>query len=210
MEPAVFLIGDNSGELDALKEVLEAAEICVRLYESAENFLLALSPGFRGCLLLDAQLPGLSGLELQSELNTISCGLPVIFLADPKGSGWMLVDACKAGAFDVIAKLVEAQALLRCVACALAFEREQHAAKGLAGQSLARIGRLTNREREIMCEVLAGRSSKEIARRLGVSHRTVEVHRAHIMQKTGSHNVLDLARLSELSKSPLRGEPSES
>ncbi|HVB48429.1 MAG TPA: response regulator [Burkholderiales bacterium] len=207
MSRTVLLVDDDDAVRDALTQVLEGAGLSVRAFASAEAFLAGCRRGQRGCLLLDVRLPGLSGPDLQAALQARGLEMPVIFLTG-HGDVATSVRTLKAGAFDFLEKPTPAAVLLDRVRRALEQERTRHAVKTAAVAADARLGRLTAREREILPEVAAGRSSKEIARRLGISHRTVEVHRAHIMQKMGARNAVELARLAgtgELGALPARG-----
>jgi len=190
-----MLVDDEAPVREALTQVLEGARLRVEAFASAEAFLAALRPGKRGCLLLDVSLPGRSGPELQAALAARGLELPIIFITG-RGDVATSVRTLKAGAFDFLEKPVSAKILLERVSAALKLERRQHTQAATARAARERIARLTPREREIMALVAAGHSSKDIARRMGISHRTVEVHRGHIMQKTGARNTLDLARLS--------------
>lgn len=196
MSRSVLLVEDEAPLRDALTQVLEGGGLRVKGYGSAEEFLAEAQPGLRGCLLLDVRLPGLSGPELQAELSARGVDLPIVFLTG-HGDVATSVRTLKAGAFDFLEKPVAAELLLERVRGALALERERHAAKLAQADAAARVARLTEREREILAEVAAGRSSKEIGRRFGISHRTVEVHRAHIMQKVGARSTVELVRLAE-------------
>lgn len=196
MSRIVTLVEDEAPVRDALTQILQGAGLQVEAFASAEDFLAALRPGRRGCLLLDVRLPGLSGPELQAALNARGVELPVVFLTG-KGDVATAARTFKAGAFDFLEKPVRAKALLERVQAALQLERERHSRAISRREALRRLSRLTAREREVMALVAAGRSSKEIGRRLGISHRTVEVHRGHIMQKTQARSTLDLVRLAD-------------
>lgn len=196
MTRKVVLVEDEAPVREALTQILEGAGLRVEAFASAEDSLTALRPGRRGCLLCDVRLPGMSGPELQATLKERGVELPIIFLTG-KGDVATATRTLKAGAFDFLEKPIRADALVERVRAALALERERYARSSVVRATHGRLARLTPREREIMALVAAGRSSKEIARRLAISHRTVEVHRAHIMQKTDTHTTLELARLAD-------------
>lgn len=196
MSRNVLLVEDEAPLREALVQVLEGAGLHVKDYASAEAFLAEVRSSQRGCVLLDARLPGMSGLDLQAELKVRGIEMPIIFLTG-HGDVATSVRALKAGAVDFLEKPVPAQLLVERVRSALAQERERRAEVALAAEAAERAARLTAREREILVEVAAGRSSKEIARRFGISHRTVEVHRARIMQKMSARGAVELARLAE-------------
>ncbi len=168
----------------------------VAAHASAEDFLAALPADASGCLLLDLRLPGMSGLELQAELNRRGTRLPIVFLTG-HGDVPASVRALKGGAFDFLEKPVPAETLLDRVheALRLAAEQSRHAREDRA--QTRRLERLTAREREVMLLAVAGNTSKAIAKQLGISHRTVELHRSRVMQKTGAANLIELARIAE-------------
>lgn len=189
----VFVVDDDAAVRDSLAMLLEAAGHTVAAFARAPDFLAACTP--RGCLILDVSMPGMDGPALQDELARRGIRLPIIFLSG-HGTIPVTVRAIKAGALDFLTKPVDGAVLLARVQdalrqCALLREQED------TTQSVAaRLASLTPREREIMLLVVAGHSSKEIAQRLAISHRTVEIHRARIMQKTAASNLLELARIA--------------
>ena len=194
MTPTVFIVDDDSAVRDGLSQLLTAHHFTVRTFASAEDFLTACSPGDSGCLLLDMRLPGMSGLELQAALAARGVTLPITFLT-AYGDVPTSVSALKRGAVDFLEKPVSAQALLEHVQAALALDEKRHRERAVHDEAKARMAKLTPREREVMKLAAAGQPSKEIARALRISHRTVEVHRARIMQKTGVDNLVELADL---------------
>lgn len=193
-EPTVFIIDDSAAIRDSLFLLLETAGLPAEAYASAEDFLAALRPDAIGCVVLDVNLPGMHGPELQAELARRGIGLPTIFLT-AHGDIPTTVRAMKAGAIDFLTKPVEGAVLLERIGSALeraVKEREAQAARQAAN---ARLAALTERERQILQLAAAGHTNKAIAQQLGISFRTVEVHRAHILQKTGAASLLELARL---------------
>jgi FixJ family two-component response regulator len=185
----VFVIDDDEAVRDALTLLLETAGYSVATFQTALEFLDACTPDTRGCIILDVDMPGLDGPSLQEELLKRNVRLPVIFLSG-KGTIPVTVRAIKTGALDFLTKPVDRKVLLDCVQKAL----EQ----GEAFQSIAlRLAALTEREREVMKLAVAGHSNKEIGQLLGISYRTVEIHRTHVMQKTGASNLLELARIAD-------------
>jgi two-component system CheB/CheR fusion protein len=193
--PVMFLVDDDVALRTILREVLEQEGHRVEDFASGEAFLDAYRPGREGCLLVDATLPGMSGLDLLRRLTESGDKLPSIMITGNSDVP-MAVEAMKAGVSDFIEKPVGAAELLACVARAL--ERARDAGKASAWQESAaiQIADLTPRQRQIMDMVLAGHPSKNIAADLGVSQRTVENHRASIMKKTGSKSLPALARLA--------------
>jgi two-component system CheB/CheR fusion protein len=196
-EPDVVIrvVDDDEGVCEALSEVLEADGHAVRRYSSSEAFLADYVPGSEGCLLVDAYLPGMSGLELLRHLRSIGDPLPSIMITG-SGDVPMAVDAMKAGAIDFIEKPIGAKEISESVGRAL--DRSKISGKLVAWQSNAakQISALSARQRQIMEMVLAGNPSKNIAADLGLSQRTVENHRAAIMRKTGAKSLPALARLA--------------
>ena len=193
-EPCVFLVDDDEAVRDSLSMVLEADGLCCKAFASGEEFLERYTPGKSGCLVLDVNMPGLDGLEVQSELGSRNINLPIIFLT-AYGDIPMSVRAVKAGATDFLTKPVASELLLERVRSALLQEIQICEQNLVAQEDCNLIYSLTPRELEIMILVVEGLSNKEIGRKLGISYRTVEIHRSRIMHKTGSGNLLELARL---------------
>jgi FixJ family two-component response regulator len=191
----VYVVEDDAAVRDALAQLLEGKRFRVKLFESAERFLEACDPGQAGCLLLDMKLPGMSGIELQEALAARGIELPIIFLTG-HGDVPSSVRALRAGAVDFLQKPADSRTLLARVGEALAQDavrRSQRASRDAARKALRE---LTARERDVLPLILDGHSSKDIARRLGISHRTVEIHRARIMRKTGSATLVELAAIA--------------
>lgn len=194
--PTVYIIDDEAAVRDALLLLLSEADIAVEAYENAEAFLRLCHPHAPCCAIVDLSMPGMDGLQLQQEMNRRGIRLPVIFLSG-HGDIPISVKAIKAGAVDFLTKPVASATLLEAVrnACQECTQRTVGAAGGPDDHS--GLASLTEREREVMSLAVAGHSNKEIARRLGISHRTVEIHKTHIMHKTGAVNLLELARLAQ-------------
>ncbi len=196
MEETVFVVdGDKTARGDVAR-LLEAEGYSVSAFESAEAFLEAVDPAGAGCVVLEVRLPGMSGAALQQELARRASRLSVVFLtghADVAAA----VSAIKAGARDVLTKPADAATLLRRIKAALS---ESEALQAELAALKARLGALTAREREVLLLVAEGRPNKEIAARLGISFRTVEIHRAHVLKKTCAANVLELAHLVEAAR----------
>lgn len=188
LHPLVFIVDDDYAVRDSLGQVMEAAGLPYQLFESAEHFLHAYKPGQPGCLLLDLNMPDMTGDELQAELIRLNIQLPIIFLT-AFGDIPTTVRAIKAGAIDFLTKPVTSKLLTERIETVLS---QQSIVR--AHGKCNRITTLTARELDVMYLVIAGHSNKQIARKLGISHRTVEVHRARVMEKTGASNLLDLVR----------------
>ena len=194
-EPVVFIVDDDSAVRDSLTLMIEQADISVQSFESAKAFLSAYGPGFFGCIILDVQMPEMNGMQLQEELLQRKILLPVIFLTG-HGDIPMSVRAIQTGAVDFLTKPVTREKLLTAVRSAFV-EAEKRVDEAAHKQNaLACLAKLTQREREVMSLAVQGHSNKEIAACLGISHRTVEIHKSNIMRKTDSVNLLDLVRIT--------------
>lgn len=192
----IFVVDDDPAVRDSLTLLLEQEELAVQAFDSAESFLAACDPAWRGCAIIDVRMPGMDGVQLQEELSRRCRLLSVIFLT-AFGDIPMTVQAIKAGAVDFLTKPVTGAALMQSVQAALAESDRLQAQAASNHVATSRLSGLTLREREVMALAVAGHSNKEIARRLGISHRTVEIHRGRIMQKTGTSSLLDLARIAQ-------------
>lgn len=194
-EPVIVIVDDDDSVRSAIMEVLESDGRAVAGFVSGEAFLAAFRPADAACLLIDAALPGMSGIDLLERLRAAGHAVPAIIVTG-QGDIPMAIHAMKAGASDFIEKPVNRPGLLASIARAL--ERSDDAAELAAWHeaAAARVAGLTPRQREIMSLVLAGHPSKNIAADLGISQRTVENHRASIMHKTGAASLPALARLA--------------
>ncbi len=192
---ALFIVDDDGSLLGAMRLLFEAEGWIVETYETCEAFLQSRNPGREGCLLIDAYLPGMSGLELLRHLRAIGRFMPAVMLTG-HGDIAMAVEAMKAGAADFIEKPAVGEELLARITHVLELESDtaRQAAWRLDAEN--HLANLTPRQQEIMKMVLAGKANKNIAADLGISQRTVENHRASIMKKTGSKSLPALARLA--------------
>ena len=202
--PVIYVVDDDAEIRDGLRAVLEEDGLVVEDYETCEAFLHAYAPGREACLLIDAYLPGMSGLELLQSLRDAGHQLPSIMITG-NSDVQMAVQAMKAGASDFIEKPVSRAELLAGVGHALELARDSGVLAARHAAASVRVGSLTPRQREIMERVLAGEPSKNIAADLGISQRTVENHRASIMKKTGAKSLPALARLALAAASPRDG-----
>jgi FixJ family two-component response regulator len=201
IQPCVYIVDDDHAVRDSLGMVFENAGLAYESYDSAEAFLHGYCPGKPGCLLLDVNMPGMNGDELQAELKRRNLHLPIIFLT-AYGDIPMTVRAMQAGAVDFLTKPPSSKLLLERVQTVLQDEAAKHE-KSCEEQVLCqRLDCLTSRELEVMSLVVAGHANKEIAKQLGISYRTVEIHRARVMEKTGAGNLLELARICEACRTP--------
>ena len=193
--PTVFLVDDDDDLRETMRELIEGEGRRVEAFASGEDFLAAYRPGRKGCLLVDARLPGLGGLALLQKLKAEEHALPSIMITG-HGEVSIAVEAMKAGAIDFIEKPVGRGDLLASIDRALELTRDSMALSDWREAAAGRIAVLTPREREIKNLVIAGQPNKIIAADLNVSQRTVENHRAAVMKKTGSKSLSDLVRLS--------------
>jgi len=192
--PSVFIVDDDDAVRESLTLIIENAGLACQAFNSAEDFLKKINSNESGCLILDVNLPGLTGHELQTELNRRKNHLPIIFLS-AYGDIPMTVRAMKAGAVDFLTKPVPSKVLIERIWAILDQESQLTEKIKVENDFQDRISQLTYREMEILPLAIAGIPNKEIALRLGISHRTVETHRIRILKKTGTVNFLELARL---------------
>ena len=193
--PIVFVVDDDSHIREGIRGVLEQDGRIVEDYAACEDFLEAYRPGREACLVIDAYLPGMDGIELLRRLGDAGHRLPAIMITGNSDVP-MAVQAMKAGASDFIEKPISRDELLASVERALEQSRDSSKLSAWREDAANHVARLTPRQHEIMALVLAGHPSKNIAADLGISQRTVENHRATIMKKTGSKSVPALARLA--------------
>ena len=192
--PLVYVVDDDDALRDALRFLLESAGYSAETFAAAEHLLAAprLAPG--SCIILDVRMPGMSGIELQHELARRGSVLPIIFLT-AHGDVPMAVGAVKQGAFDFIEKPFEDERLLRLVAEALKLDAAVRERRARHLTAAARLDTLTPREREVLDCVVAGKLNKHTAEELGISIKTVEAHRAKLMQKLRVDSTAQLVRL---------------
>ena len=193
-EPTVFVVDDDPGVGDAIRLLLRSVGLRAEAFLSAKEFLEAFDPDRPGCLVLDVRMPGMSGLDLQSHLEDLGSAMPIIFVT-AHGDIPMAVDAVKAGALDFIQKPFRDQELLDKIQEALATDRDTRAEEQEIEEVRSRMESLTPRETEVMELVVAGKPNKNIARALGISQRTVEIHRARVMEKMQVRSVSMLVQL---------------
>ena len=193
--PVVGIVDDDRDTRASLRLLLEAAGYAVDTWPDADACLAALQPEQAGCLLLDVRMPGMGGLQAQSRLPEHGIEIPVIIITG-HGDVPMAVAAMKAGAVDFIEKPFNDQLLLDCVQAALARDRQRRAALARRETVHARYTSLTPREREVMREVVRGHANKDIAETLNVSRKTVEVHRAKVMDKMQAESLSQLIQMA--------------
>lgn len=195
----VYVVDDDEAMRDSLRWLLESAGYRVMAYASAERFLAAFRPGHAVCLVLDVRMPGLSGLELQQELNRRDAALPTIFITG-HGDVPMAVEALKNGAFHFLEKPFKDERLLQLLDEAASLGTPAEVERSKRRRAAARLATLTQREREVMDLVVTGRKNRQIAEALGISVKTVEAHRARAMEK------MEVTSVAELVQATLSGK----
>ncbi|MDX2456216.1 MAG: response regulator [Gammaproteobacteria bacterium] len=193
-EPTVFLVDDDHAVRDALELLLESASVKTASFENATAFLDAYTQHQVGCLVLDIRMPDMSGMELQDVLTGKGITLPIIFLTG-HGNVPMSARAFRTGAVDFMEKPFDESALLERIREAILLDRKNRETAARREHARARLTTLSPREQQVMLLVVAGKVNKEIAAELNLSHRTVEIHRGRVMEKTGTQS---LTRLIEL------------
>ncbi|MEW8026156.1 MAG: response regulator transcription factor [Candidatus Thiodiazotropha sp.] len=203
--PTVFVVDDDQAMRNSLKWLIESVSMQVETFESADAFINSYYPGRSGCLLLDVRMPGMSGLELQEYLRANQIAIPVIIITG-HGDVPMAVRAMKSGAVDFIEKPFNDELLLESIRYALALDVRQRDMQKQRAEIATRLARLTPREHEVMVMVTNGKANKEIASSLGVSAKTVEAHRARVMEKMQANSLAELVRMA-INANLTRSEP---
>jgi FixJ family two-component response regulator len=194
--PVVFVVDDDPSLRAALDSLFRSVGLPVELFESTSELLRRPLAEMHGCLVLDVRLPGLSGLDFQSQLSKLDIQLPIIFMTG-HGDIPMTVRAMKAGAVDFLAKPFRDQDMLDAVTAAIERDARRRSERaGLDGLK-AHYDGLTAREREVMAHVTAGLMNKQVAGLLGLSEITVKIHRGNVMRKMGARSLADLVRQAE-------------
>ena len=193
--PTAFVVDDDEAVRSSLRMLLKSLGIPAVTHGSAAEFLAEYDLEQPGCLILDVRMPGISGLELQDELNRRGAIIPVIFITG-HGDVPMAVEAMQHGAVDFLQKPFSDKDLSDRVQRALSADLRNRAQLGEKDQIRARIAMLTPRERQVLALVTLGKANKAIAGDLGVSQRTVEIHRAHLMEKMGAASLAHLVRMT--------------
>ena len=204
IDQTVFIVDDNKGMRDAIRWLLETIGLTCETYDSAEDFLAADAKDRPGCLVLDIRMPGMSGLELQERLAAEGIELPTIIIT-AHGDVPAAVRALKAGAVDFLEKPFSDQILLERIQHCLRLDAERRLKSGEIGDIEQRLESLTPREREVLEQMVEGKTTKEMAWTLSLSPKTVEIHRGNLMRKMGANSAVDLVNLVhrvELAKRP--------
>lgn len=191
----VFVLDDDEAVRDSLGALLESAGFVVETFDSGADFLDRLEPEGGGCLVLDVRMPGLSGLEVQEELAKKNIAIPVIIITG-HGDVPIAVKALKSGAFDFIEKPFTDDIILESVRHALEQGLQNKQDISAAMEIKARLVRLTPRERDVLGQLVIGNPNKIIAHELGISPRTVEIHRARVLEKMSARSLSHLVRLA--------------
>ncbi|HUR21756.1 MAG TPA: response regulator transcription factor [Vicinamibacterales bacterium] len=190
----VMVVDDDAGVRNAMRTLLKSVGLTSQLHASAHEFLSAYKPAQAGCLVLDIRMPGMSGLELQQELNVRGATIPVIFMTG-HGDVPMAVEAMQHGAFDFLQKPFRDQDLLDRIQKAIARDAKLRESLVEHTRIRAHVESLTEREREVLDLMILGKQNKAIAQDLGVSPRTIEIHRARVMEKMNVQSVAELVRM---------------
>jgi two-component system response regulator FixJ len=193
--PTVIVIDDDDAVRDSLRMLLKSVEFPVNVYASAKEFLSRYVLDQPGCLIVDVRMPGMNGLELQQHLNMLGAMIPVIFITG-HGDIAMAVEAMQSGAFDFLPKPFRDQDLLDRVQRALTKDADNRRDIKLHDMIRAHFELLTPREREVLQLIVSGKPNKVMAANLGVSQRTVEIHRARVMEKMQAGSLAQLVRMS--------------
>lgn len=205
VERTVHIVDDDAAIRSALTMLMRSADLGVETYDSAAQFLERAADLVPGCVLLDVRMPGLNGLELQRELAARRIALPVVIMTG-HGDVSTAVQAMKAGAVDFVEKPFDDDQILRLVEAALARGGSEYRRSREAADAATLVDQLTQRERDVLERLIAGRSNKLIAHELGISPRTVEIYRANMMEKLRARTVSEAVRIAILAGVPARPE----
>lgn len=195
-QQTVFIIDDDEAVCDSIQELVNSIKLPTETFHSAQAFLDVFDAARAGCLVLDLRMAHMSGLALQSKLAEIGAEIPIVFISG-HGDIATAVTAVKAGAVDFVQKPYHAQQLLDAINEALRRDAARRCGKSDRDDFAARLSALTDRERDVMALAIKGMSSKLIARQLGISHRTVELHRSRVLEKLGVGSMAELISLSQ-------------
>lgn len=191
----VYIVDDDGAVRQSIAWLMESVYLATESFASAVDFLQRYHPSMRGCVVLDLRMPRMSGLELQEALNEANCDLPIIFVTG-HGEVSSAVQALKGGAFDFLEKPFSNNRLLERVQAALTWEAERWARAMDEAQIRRRFTTCTARELQVLDQLVGGASNKQVADTLDISIKTVEVHRARLMEKTGASSFAELVRFA--------------
>jgi FixJ family two-component response regulator len=201
-EATVFIVDDDDAVRDSLGLLMKSVGLKARVFDSAESFLENYKPADTGCLVLDIRMPGMSGIELQRELSNRKWELPIIFIT-AHGDIPMAVEAVRNGALDFVQKPFDDKELVGKIEKALSESQQRQEDDLERAEIRRRASTLTAREQEVMSQVVQGKANKVIAGDLGVSQRTVEIHRARVMEKMQAGSLAHLVRMVLIAESDL-------
>jgi len=204
-EPTVYVVEDDEVNRELMKDLFESVDLQVEVFNTGNDFWDAMPVEAPGCILLDVRMPGISGLDLQEKLSVEPSGLPIIIVT-AHGDTQMAVRAMKEGAFDFVEKPINNQVLLETVDKAIAKSKSLIQELDFQGDIQKRLDLLTPRERDVLDMIAEGKLNKQIAFDLGITQRTVEVHRARVMEKMQAKTVADLLR-TVMSLDTFTGKP---
>ena len=196
VQPTVIVIDDDDLVREAVCDLLRSIGLSTKSFASVPEFLKWKLPDGPSCLVLDVRLPGLSGLDFQSELNKSNIQIPIVFMTG-HGDIPMTVRAMKGGAVDLLPKPFRDQDMLDAVQAAIELDRKRRQGETSTLKLRSAFDSLTSREQEIMGFVTAGLMNKQIAHEIGVSEATVKFHRGNLMQKMGAKSIAELVRMAE-------------
>jgi RNA polymerase sigma factor (sigma-70 family) len=194
--PIVFVVDDDASVRDALKRLIRSVGLQVEVFASAQEFVQRRRPSVPGCLILDVRLPGVSGLDFQSQLSAANIGIPIIFIS-AHGDIPMSVRAMRAGAVDFLTKPFRDQDLLDSLHIALEQDRARLDREAELAVLRKRFDSLTPRERQVITMVVSGMPNKLIATHIGVAENTVKVHRSRAMEKMEAGSLAELVKMVE-------------
>ncbi len=195
MQQNVLVADDDEAVRDSLRLLLEAAGYRVETFSSGKALLSALRPEEEACLVIDVKMPELGGIEVQERLRAAGFSLPVVIITG-HGDVPLAVQAMKAGAVDFVEKPFTEEVILAAVKRALEIERQQRESEAAAAEARSRLSELSERERQVLSLLVAGKPNKVIAHELVISPRTVEIHRARVMEKTHARSLSELVKLA--------------
>ena len=207
-DPIVLVVDDDSDVRDGLRALFQSVNLQSKVYGSAPEFFRSKLPNQVSCLILDVRLPGLSGLDFQTELAKVKINIPIIFITG-HGDIPMSVKAMKAGAVEFLTKPFREQDLLDAVRAALDRDRRRREDERRTHELRIRFDLLSHREQEVMSLVAAGLMNKQVAAEIGISEVTVKVHRHNIMKKLGARSLADLVRMADALAIPHRKDIGE-